>query len=529
MTRPVIVRALALASALALPAFGQAPDDFAAQSREFEQRIAMFAAVDPLQPATLAERIGFAAFLVTNAGGDCLPRLAAAEQQIAPVLSAGPGTLVAQPDALPDATSILQGIQHKRGLCTEDAQAARASLEASVATGLRAIELHRENWNFEQMAIALFNVGSARRDLGDLAGALQALEQVLAWDAEFGLLDEQASDHEVLLRWRGDGAEPDPRALEAYEAGLAQRKAQLRFAWQPYEAQWSSESERATAAGDRVVATRTRVRGVTAARREGEDWVLQARVTAPAEVSGDAPGDTDAARLQRLVAGSLASGMPDVVVGADGAFRELRNLGEFRASMIAAVEKAVLEARPGADAEKRLPELRRVLDVALSAELLTSNAAQEWTMSVATWIGADLDHGDWYELTFEEPIPGLSERPVKRTMRFKLSRWVPCAADGPPRCVEILAAVVPDRDSTRLAVNDFVRRILPAGASRAEAEATLASVSYEVDARYRLVTEPETLRPWSMETRKFIYIATVDGGKRSVQARRERQLSGSTY
>lgn len=533
MRRAITRTALAALAALVIagPAPGADDGGFAAEAGEFEERIAMFASVDPLQPATFTERLAYGAFLVANAadGPDCLPRLVTAEAQAAPILAATAATLLAQPDALPDATALLQSVQLRRGQCTADEAASRAAFQAAIATGLRAVELHRENWNFEQMAIAQFNVGAARRDLGDAAGALRDLEQVIAWDAEFGLLEEQAGDYETLLAWRDPDGEPDDDAVAKYEAALAQRKAKLTFAWQPFRAQWTLESEREELRKGSVAASRLRVGGESEALREGAGWILRSRATSAPEFPGGDGADAGAGRLQKLVAGLLAGGSPDMVIGADGSFVGLRDMEQYRARVLGAIEQAVVAELPPAEAEKALPELRRTLGAVLSPEMLTNSVSSEWGMLVAAWAGTEFDHGDWYELELEEPIPGLGDRPVKRKMTFKVSRWLPCAAAGPPDCVELLARVVPDRDSTRLAINDFVRRVLPAGAATAQVDAALAAVSYEIDTRYRLVTEPATLRPWSMETRKFIYVSTVDGGRREVNARRERQLNTTRY
>ncbi|MGH8250968.1 MAG: hypothetical protein ACREVI_09795 [Steroidobacteraceae bacterium] len=155
-------------------------------------------------------------------------------------------------------------------------------------------------------------------------------------------------------------------------------------------------------------------------------------------------------------------------------------------------------------------------------------AAGQWDIAVGAWIGTEFDHGDWYSLSFEEALPGFSDQPVSKTMTLKVSRWLPCTAGGRPECVELLVRIVPEPQAMARAVTDFVMRVMPA-ASKAETEKALHAISYEFDVRYRLVTEPDTLRPWSIEERKFVYASSIENGKRMAMARRDRTLETAQY
>jgi hypothetical protein len=517
------------ASAGAESAGEAAPADFTRQSQEFEQRIAELAVVDPLQPDTLDARLEYARLLHQAGAEDCRPYLDAAESQLAHVLAADANALLAWPDGPSDAMSLLQTIQNTRGQCAEGADQARTAFEASIATGLRAVAMLRDNWDFEEMAIAQFNIAFARRELGDLDGALRDLRQVLSWDQEFGFREELASDYATLLRWHADGEDPDPADVDRFVKEFNQTKARFEFDWKPHQARWSTEVERANLKDGMYGQVATRYQTKVDIRRERDDWVLVTKLdgTPSVETAGIAGAAADAERWQGMLAG-LSAALPEMVVGQDGSFKELRNLEQHRATILKEVKALAAATRVPIGAAQSEQDMDRLLDNILSADLLTSLAAGQWDIAVGAWIGAEFDHGDWYSITFEEPLPGFSEKPVSKTMTFKVSRWLPCAAGRASKCVEVLVRIVPDPESISRTVTEFVTRLMPA-ASRTETEKAMRAVSYELDLRYRLVTEPDTLRPWSLEERKYIYAASLEGGKRAVSARRDRTLETAQY
>ena len=505
------------------------PDEIEQKARELEQRVAELSAVDPLQPRALTARLDHARLLQETAGEDCLQRLAAAEQQLAPFLTAGPEALLALPDGLPDATSLLQSIQTTRGQCARDEADARAAFQASITIGIRAVELLRENWDFEEMAIAQFNIAFARHELGDLPAALEDLEQVLAWDQEFGLRDELTGDYATLLRWREGGAEADPAAIERFVASRNRTKARFGFARKAHVARWTTLTERASLQGGRLVQVSASYDSKVESRRERNDWILVTSVegTPRVDVSGATGTPADADRLQGLLAG-LAGALPEMVIAADGSFKELRNLDAYRAALAAEIEQQMATALPPDKIAGTREAASRLLDAALSTESLTATAAGEWDIAVGAWIDGEFDHGDWYSTSFEDSLPGFSELPITKTFTFKVSRWLPCAPARRPDCVEVLVRIVPEPDQLAAAVADFVGRLMPA-ASREETEQAMRAVDYLFEARYRLVTEPDTLRPWSVEERKYLYAASIADGKRAVTARRERTLDTAQY
>lgn len=174
--------------------------------------------------------------------------------------------------------------------------------------------------------------------------------------------------------------------------------------------------------------------------------------------------------------------------------------------------------------------MKQAIDVALSEERLTATMAGDWGLTVTSWIGTPMDHGDWYEVENKEPLPGLTDRQVTSLFQFRLARWLPCGGPGSGECIEILMRNTPDPDEMNAAIGDVMRRLLPAETmSAVEIEKTLAGTAFALETRYRLVTEPTTLRAWSFETRKYLYVATVEQGKRTVNSRRETQTQQARF
>jgi hypothetical protein len=521
------IAAACMALAVAARA-AESPDpepSFEARAAEFERRVAELAAVDPVQPATFEARIDYARLLHDQAQADCAPLLDAAERQLAPILAAGREQLLAYADGTGDALSLLQSIQNTRGQCAADEAAARAAYQAAIATGRRAVEALRANWDYEEMAIAQFNIAHARRELGDLEGALQSLDQVIAWDLEYGLYGELEGDYSASLRWRsGEAADPEDvrRFIESYQ----QPRARFRFDWKPHRARRATEIERVVLRRGALQETRSRSESDTTARRDGDDWVLSATVRdAPRlESTGAAPG---AEALQEVL-GSIATALPDVVVGADGSFKSLRNLDRFREALARELDRLAARAVPAGKPAPDAQALAAAKAALLNPDLLASHVAGQWNLEVGAWIGGEFDHGDWYEATFEEPLPGFSEKPLSMTWRFKIARWLPCDPGSEPRCVEVLLRIQPDPQQIQDAIAVFVSRMMPA-ADRQRVEQAMREVSFRLEMRYRLVTEPDTLRPWSFEERKYIHGASLEDGKREVNARFDRRLETIRY
>lgn len=380
------------------------------------------------------------------------------------------------------------------------------------------------------MAIARFNVAVARRRLGDAAGAVRDLEQVVAWDREFGQLADALADYETLLAWRArEGEGPDAAALEAFSAGLVQRRVTPAFRLWPQKYRWDAANERLESKDGKPSGLKWTISGTSTVTRDREDWLITTTPDEPARAESTPPSPGPDVRrevLDEMLTAVLSSNVPQAVIAPDGGFKEVRNLEGMRASMVGVLNR-VVEELPVEERERVRPVLQKAIETVLSAERLTASMANEWGLSVASWVGTEMDHGDWYEVQTKGPLPGLSDRLVTSVFRFRLARWLPCAGPGSGECIEIQMRNTPDPAELSAAVGDMMRRLVPDDA--AKLEAAMAGAAFDTETRYRLVAEPATLRAWSFETRKYLYVATLEGGRRTASARREPQVQRARY
>lgn len=530
---PLAALVVALAAAGPAGAASEEPAEpaepaFEERVADMQRRIADLAAVDPMQPDALEARLDYARLLHGEAASGCAPHLDEAERQLAEILDAGREHHLVWPDGLGDALSLKQSIQNTRGLCADDEASARAAFEAAIATGVRAVEVLRENWDYDEMAIAQFNLGFARRELGDLDGALRDLKQVIAWDLEFGLRDDLEGDFSALVRW-DSGEDPEPAEVQRFVASYNQARARFRFAWKPYRAKWTTQVDRSVLKNGAVQTVVARYQADVVARRERDEWVISTGALGQAEMqtAGDLAGGLSAEALQDLL-GGVALTFPDVVLAADGSFKQVRNLDAFRAALAGELDRMLARAQPDGTPGLQPEMIEAVKSTALNPELLTATIGARWDFAVAAWADAEFDHGDWYEATVEEPLPGVSDRPVRMIWRFKVARWLPCAAGRESDCVELLVRIEPDPGHLREVTAELIGRMAPA-VERARAEQAVREVTLRVDQRYRLVTEPDTLRPWSVEERKYVYGSYIEEGQRGVSARYDRTLETVQY
>ena len=475
----------------------------------FERRLAELEAADPRQPRAFDERRAYSKHLSDSVSADCELSLSAAEKLLEPALTASSADLLAQPRTLPEAVGLLQSIQYNRGLCVKDPVAAEAALRASIATGERAIELFRSIWAYPEMIVAQFNVALAKHESGDVEGALRDLEQVLAWNLEFGLLDDWKSDYATLLRWRAHGAEPDAELVEREAKRHVERVARLRYVSEPHRYRSRVVMEKRRAVENRVTTVTATVLMQGQAVRAGADLVVSETLLSEPRVDVDTDGESAVDPETQAVLGSfLAVAQPEIVVGSDGGFKAVRNWPEVKHGILDSTDRlaAVTGAAP--------PRL-------VSDERLTASIRARWDLAVANWIGADLEHGAPYELDSTDLGPGLDGRPLRWMTRFSVARWLPCAPGSRQECVELLMTISVEPQDLKGAVDVMVDRAL---ASKDPASGTPRGAIVEQTTHVRVVTEPSTLRTWEFEQRRYTFISKPTDGKISRRQESVRNL-----
>jgi hypothetical protein len=207
------------------------------------------------------------------------------------------------------------------------------------------------------------------------------------------------------------------------------------------------------------------------------------------------------------------SAPPSYVVSSSGEFLRIEGIEAFRNGIFEGMEDAFAEF-PAATREQVIQSIAAVV----SREQLEASLASEWNSHVGSWIGAEMDEGDLYELTSSQAIPafGNIEVPMRSTFLFK--QRVSCdGAEPTKRCVELEMRTFVDPEGLTAAVEAFMAR-LPAGHEAPRIQ------GLQQETVVRLISEPDTLLPHLMEssTRTTTTVAVGDETQASTRIEEKR-------
>ncbi len=225
----------------------------------------------------------------------------------------------------------------------------------------------------------------------------------------------------------------------------------------------------------------------------------------------DVPGaDTPQGRLQEFMAKAGAR-IPDYVVDESGNILRVEGLDELRANLEAAL----------AEISAPLPEqtrrsLQAMIRQTLTRERLEAGVRQNWNRDVGNWNGTTLEVGQSYEkvLTSKSPMLGNLDVPMKLVFELRdRRRCHEAAADD--SCVELEMRSSVDSQAVSKA---FERHLRSLGGQATTP--TLGDMS--IDQRVVLLTEPDTLVPHSMQTRRTTSMTfSVNGVGQTTEQREE--------
>jgi hypothetical protein len=192
---------------------------------------------------------------------------------------------------------------------------------------------------------------------------------------------------------------------------------------------------------------------------------------------------------------------PSYVVSPEGEFLRVEGLEAFRNRILEGMYDAFAES-PAATRE----QITETVGAIITREQLEASMASDWYSYVGTWIGAELDQGDLYELNFKQPIPAFGNMEVPMRTTFLFRQRVSCNnAESAKRCVELEMHTFVDPEGLAAAIEAFMAR-LPAG----QGAPRFRDLQHETVVR--LISEPETLLPHLMEssTRTIATMAVGD-------------------
>lgn len=504
---------IALALAACAPQASTAPTATApvAGAGDFERTIARLEQSDPQAPQALNARLEYADFLTDtttgSAGGDCHARLDAAQAQL-DVLAARPAVTVLLPLGPARLANDSYKIHAARADC--DAPGRAGELQQALDAARHAASLYRAALDYQSAAIMQFNVAATLHALGDNAAATTALQTVIAMDREFGFHEDAGDNIRLLQHWRGED-ESDAGIAGLMKDFPAPRLAEFKFAWPASDTQMDIAATETNLTGGQIVQSGGTIALQRHIRREPLDWTVSYDTAAKPKVDlGHWPANSDPL-LRRFTAYLLTIALletPNYKVTSTGDFDEVRNPDNFGRALAAQVSAAFGAPAPDQD-DGTSKALAQNLKTVLLPVYLEDNTAETYSLETATWAGAKLEQGVWYQMTAPLLLPGMGLGQyflVTHNIAFSYARPVSCTPQDAARsCAEIVIHATPDpADFAKVRMRMSSLFHMP----------DFDTLHYWSSINMRLVVRPGTLEPVLSDMRKSWYVA-LDGAPKS--------------
>jgi tetratricopeptide (TPR) repeat protein len=477
---------------------------------DYEAAIARLEQPDPQAPEALNARLQYADFLAdatTDANrGDCHARLDAAQAQLDTV-AARPAIGVLLPLGPAKLASTAYKIHAARADCVTIQRT--DELNKALDAARDAARLYRDGLDYQSAAIMQFNVAATLNALGDNQAAITALQTVIAMDREFGFQDDAQDNIRLLQHWQGDD-ESDAKIAELMKDFPAARVAEFKFAWAQGDTRMDIAATETNLTGGQLVQSTGKIALPRHVRQEPLDWIVSYDATDKASLDlGHWPANPDI-YLKRFTAYMLTIALldtPNYKVTSTGDFDDVTNPDNFSKALSAEVSAALGAAMPdqGDDNTGTSKALAQNLKTVMQPGYLEADTAQTYSLETATWAGAKLQQGTWYQMTAPLLLPGMGMGQyflVTHNIAFSYARPVPCTAqDTAKSCAEIVIHAT----------------LVPADMAKAHVEMSSAlhmpdfeALHYWSSINMRLVVRPGTLEPVLSDMRKSWYVA-VDG------------------
>lgn len=205
----------------------------------------------------------------------------------------------------------------------------------------------------------------------------------------------------------------------------------------------------------------------------------------------------------------LTSVSPSYIVSPAGEYVRTDGLDSFHGRIRSYFDETVQNAAGGRELP---PAARQVIEGLInslfSKEQLEAMIAEDWNRSVGAWAGGELARGAVYRANFTSRVPMLNNAAVPMRTSIRYLGRVSChAADRALDCVELEMRSLADSQKLAQAMGPFMARFERLTGSQ------LTIKSMRVDYRARLVTEPGTLLPHRVESRKVSAMTMVQAGQ----------------
>ena len=463
-----------------------------AAGADFGATIASLDRVDPNSPQALEAHLEYADFLLEQGTGPCGQRLDLAQSQ-ADVVARNPGAKVVFPGGWSRVADLQYRIHRERAVCDTDPLVQAHELQAAVQSAQQAVQTYREEFDYASMAVAQFNVAATYHAAAEDTAAIAALETAIKMDREFGLPADAQDNYGLLLSWRKQPAGADQVAQLMRD--FPSRSITLKFAWAPGDALVTIDTTHSKAVEEREVqahSSRTFARRI---RAVGDDWVVS-------DASTDGPIDSGVWLRYTAGAGETVATFrpellqfPPIEITHAGDFKEVNELAAFATRLAADSERAIRAQAPKDErAPAALNDALRAAQVAFAPEVIENQLRENYELESAMWIDATLQQGVQYELIAPLPLPGSPHVVAYHQLHFSFTREVPCTSESLGHsCVELIVRATPQEEPLQevLGLLHF-----PHG----------ETLRYSSVTTVRVVADPQTLRPYLHETRRYWYV-----------------------
>ena len=302
------------------------------------------------------------------------------------------------------------------------------------------------------------------------------------------------------------------------EAPDAQDSVQLTFAWPEDlkgQATYSFKKEKTLKGNTQVQALSGTYEISTAPSAEG---MIVSIDNVEVKAGGNTPAVGIQAQLEKYFL-RIASSSPKYVIGNNGDYIRLEGLDEYQQNIMAGMDD--LSAGLPPQARQQISQLVRRL---LSKEQLEKGIVESWNREVGAWAGAAFDQGDLYQAEFTNTLPRLGNIEVPLVVSFRFLGRVPCSeGESEKECVDLEMQTAVNSEALSSALESFVEQV--AGAQGAP----LRVDSLDQTETVRLTTEPDTLIPHRMASRKVSILVMSQGGESQDTSEVEETLTVYRY
>jgi tetratricopeptide (TPR) repeat protein len=476
-------------------------------AKEFAAAIESLNARDPQSPDTLSVRLAYADFLTKLDRGDCLDHLDAARDQL-DLAKASPALEVVLTAGLARLAQVEYQYHLARASCGASAEGRDQELHAALACAQRAVERYRDAFDAVSMVTMQFNTSVVYHNLGDTEAATAALQTTIDLDREYGFSDDAAENYRLLLQWNHEQAGPDQ--IAALMQDFPRRSVTLTFGWFESDANVTFQTDVAQLAGHETVHIRGSRTAQRQVRKRLESWRVSYHVNDAHYELGELPTDES---LMPQFANSLALMLMhfhDFDLARNGDFHESNSDLKFELRVRTDSKPLArdLDSR-GLDSKgahsSRLGQLfRSAVRTAQVSGAIEAQIAADYNLEAGTWIGAMLEQGVWYDMTAWLSLPVAPQAYVMHKIQFAYSRPVACMRDSTDvSCIEIVLRAAPDPAILKASLDRLAQKsgLAPGQVPQLWSATTM-----------RLVTDPQTLQTYSLETQRHAYWSSGEPG-----------------